>query len=165
MEITKTFGHTFRDMMLAKLRAFRHRSVYRYALGVALITVAAHGSDPTLTASDKFTRGLIYFTLLCLGVFLLYAISASIQSRSIRPRTVTFTNDTLVVNQNGESANHDWDWIISADETTTMLSLLVQTMPRLELYLPRHKLSDTEYDMLRGWLVSHGKLAPTENVA
>ena len=110
-------------------------------------------------------RGLIYFAALCLGVLLLYAVSASIQSRRFTPRTITFTKDTIVVNRNGELASHDWNWIISADESPTVISLLVQKMPRLELYLPKRTLNDNEYDTLHGWLVANGKLSPTENMA
>ena len=162
MEITKTFGNTLRDMMRAKLRVFVRRSVYRYAISIALITMAMHGADQTLTTWDKLSRGLIYFAALCFAIVLLYLISALLQSRRFTPRTVTFTESTLIVDQNGESACHDWGWIISADESSTTISMLIQKLPRLELYLSKHKLDDTEYETLRAWLVSHGKLAPTE---
>jgi len=164
MEVTKTFARTFRDLMRAKLRSFARCSFYRYAVGVAIITVSVHGSDPALTSAAKLTRGLIYFAALCLCVVLLYVISATIQSRRITPRMITFTKERLVVAYKGNSTDHDWNWIISASESSTAISLLVQKIPRLELYLPKTKLNESEYDNLRGWLVTHGKLQPLDNV-
>jgi hypothetical protein len=87
------------------------------------------------------------------------------QSRKISPRTITFTEQSLVVNHKGEMATRGWDWIISAAESPTIISLLVQKIPRLELYLPKAKLTENEYTVLRGWLSSHGKLPPLVDVA
>lgn len=165
MEITKTFANTFGDMMRAKLRWFVRRSLYRYAIAVVLITYGLHGSNPNLTTTDKLARGLAYFVAICLAVLLLHVVMALSQSRKITPRTITFTEQSLVVNHKGETATRGWNWISSAGESPTLISLLVQKMPRLELYLPKAKLTENEYTVLRGWLSSHGKLPPRVNVA
>lgn len=165
MEITKTFANTFRDMMRAKLRWFFRRSLYRYAIAVALITFGLHGGDPALTLTEKLMRGIIYFVALCAAVLVLHVFAASIQSRRLAPRTITFTKDNVTVNHKGESVDRGWSWILAANESSTLISLLVQKMPRLELYLPKAKLNDTELQVLRSWLVSHGKLPPMDAVA
>lgn len=158
MEITRTFANTYGDMMRAKMRLFFRRSVYRYAIAVALITFGLHAKDPALTSADKLIRGVGYFFALCLFVLSIYAVVALAQSRRITPRTITFTGTRLIVNHNGELSDHGWDWIISAGESPRLISLLVQRMPRLELYLPKRQLNKIEYDVLRSWLVLHGKL-------
>lgn len=164
MEITKTFANTFYDMMRAKMRWFLRRSLFRYAIAIALITLGIHGSDATLGFGDKVTRGIIYFVALCVGVFVLHIVVAAIQSRRIAPRTITFTENNLIVKHKGGSAHCGWDWIIAAEESSTTIALLVQRLPRLELYLPKSKLSEVECRVLRGWLVSHGKLPQTDAV-
>jgi hypothetical protein len=165
MEITKTFVNTFDHMMRAKLRWFFRRSLRRYAIAVALITYALHADDPALTTMGIVTRGFAYFLALCVGVLGLHVVLAYLQSRKVAQRTITFTEQNLIVDHKGQSSTRDWDWIISADESTTLISLLVRRMPRLELYMPKTKLDDNEYAVLHGWLVSHGKLPPIDKVA
>lgn len=139
--------------------------MYKYAIAVALITYGLHGKDPDLTTADKLTRGLAYFLALCLGVLVLHFVMALMLSRKITPRTITFTEHNLVVNHKGELSTRGWDWIISAGETSSIISLLVQKLPRLELYLPKAKLTDIEYTVLREWLIAHGKLPPKRDMA
>ena len=165
MEITKTFGNTFSDMMRAKVRWFLRRSVLRYAIAVALITYGLHGRDTSMEPLAVVLKGLAYFIALLAVVLVLHVVAAAIQSRRMTPRIVTFSEDAVVVNHKGESITRDWDWIIAAEESPTVIALLVQKMPRLELYLPKTKLNENEYHVLRGWLVSHGKLALNKDVA
>ena len=165
MEITKTFANTFSDMMRAKIRWFFRRSLYRYAIAVALITYGLHGSNPYLTTTDKLALGLGYFVALSLAVLLLHVVIALTQSRKLTLRTITFTDKSLIVKHKGEMATCGWDWIISAGESPTLISLLVQKRPRLELYLPKTKLTGSEYTVLRRWLSTHGKLPPLINLA
>ena len=165
MEITKTFRNTFRYMMRAKVRWFLRRSVFRYAMAIALITCGLHGRDPSIAPMDMAWKGLTYFAALCAAVLMLNVISAAVQSRRLDRRTVTFTENDLMVNHNGEIVMRDWDWILSAEESPTVISLLIQEFPRFELYLPKTELEDDEYDVLRDWLVSHGKLDTKKDVA
>ena len=149
-------------MIRGKLRGFLHRSVYRYAIGVALITYALHANDSELSVSEKLVAGFEYFGALCLGVLLLLFATAIIQSRKMTPQMITFKEQNLVVEHQGELSFRDWDWIISARESPAFISLLVQKRPRFELYLPKSRLNENEYAVLRGWLVSHGKLPPSD---
>lgn len=159
MEITKTFANAFPYMMRAKLRWFFRRSLFRYAIATALITYGLHGINASLKPSEIAMRGLLYFVILCFAVLALHVVTAWIQSRRITPRTVVFTEDTVVVDFKGESVDRGWDWIIAAEESPTVISLLVQKLPRLELYLHKASLDDDEYRTLREWLVLHGKTA------
>lgn len=159
MDIEVTFGNTFRDMLRAKWRWFLRRSLLRYTLATALITYGLHGIDPKWTSAEIVTRGIIYWGVLCLAVIVLHVVAAWIQSRRITPRTVTFSEEDVIVHYRGESVSRGWDWIIAADESPAMIVLLVQKLPRRELYLPRAKLSEHEYGILRGWLASRGKLS------
>lgn len=165
MEITKTFANTFSDMMRAKIRLFLRRSVFRYAIAVALITYGLHGRDASIEPLSVVFKGLTYFMALCAGVLMLQVVAATVQSRRIAPRTVTFTESEVIVNHNGETVTRNWDWIIAAEDSQTVIALLVQKMPRLELYLPKTKLDQNEYNILRSWLVAHGKLSPNKHVA
>lgn len=158
MEIRKTFANSFHDMMRAKWRWFLRRSLLRYALAIALITYGLHGTDANLTSAEVVTRGFLYFVILCVAVMMVHVVAAWMQSRRITPRTVIFTEQDVVVEYQGETVSRGWDWIISADESPSVISLLVQRSPRLELYLPRTKLDEHEYTVLHGWLVSHSKL-------
>ena len=159
MEITKTFANTFPHMMRAKLKWFLRRSVLRYAIATALITYGLHGINASLEPREIAMRGLLYFAILCFAVLVLHVVTAWIQSRRITPRTVTFTADSVVVNYKGESVDRGWDWIIAAAESPAVISLLVQKLPRLELYLHKASLDDDEYRTLHEWLVLHGKTA------
>ncbi len=165
MEITKTFANTFSDMMRAKLRRFLRRSVFRYAIAVVLITYGLHGRDTALEPISVAWKGLTYFIALCAGVLMLHVVAATIQSRRIAPRTVTFKDNELIIKHKGETVTRDWDWIIAAEDSPKVIALLVRKLPRLELYLPKTKLDRNEYNILRNWLVSHGKLGPENNVA
>jgi hypothetical protein len=158
MEIRKTFANSFHDMMRAKWRWFLRRSLLRYALAIALITYGLHGTDANLTSAEVVTRGFLYFVILCVAVMMVHVVAAWMQSRRITPRTVIFTEQDVVVEYQGESVSRGWDWIISADESPSVISLLVQRSPRLELYLSRTKLDEHEYTVLHGWLASHRKL-------
>ncbi len=116
---------------------------------------------PKLNASLQLreiaVRGLVYFAILSIAVLVLHVVTAWVQSRRITPRTVTFTEDSVVVDFKGESVDRGWDWIIAAEESPTLISLLVQKLPRLELYLHKATLDDDEYRTLHEWLVLHGK--------
>ncbi len=165
MEITKTFVNKFRFVMRAKVRWFLRRSIFRYATAVALMTYGIHGHKTSIEPMDMAWKGLRYFAALCAAVLTLHIIAAAVQSRRVDQRTVTFTEDDVIVDHNGEIVRQDWDWILSAEDSPRMISFLVQESPRLELYLPKTELEDDEYDALRGWLVSHGKLDAKNNVA
>jgi hypothetical protein len=165
MEITKTFSNTFGDMMRAKIRWFLRRSVLRYAVAVALITYGLHGRDTSLGPFVLVFKASTYFIALCAGVLVLHVVAAAIQSRRFVPRTVTFTENEVIVKHRGEIVTRNWDWIIAAEDSQRVIALLVHKMPRLELYLPKAKLDQNEYKVLRGWLVAHGKLSPKANVA
>ena len=159
MEITQTFGSTFSYMLRAKMRNFARRSWYRYAAGIALVTYGIHRADPSLSNFDKLSHGVLYFALLCIFVFLVYCVYAAVQSRRFPVRTVTFTDTTITVVQDGNATTRDWDWVISADESSTIISMLIHQSPRTEGYLPKHKIGETDFHTFRNWLVSNGKLA------
>ncbi|MBU2964523.1 hypothetical protein Q4508_04705 [Amphritea sp. 2_MG-2023] len=158
MEITKTFVHTFKDSIRTKLRQFMRRSLYRYAFGVALITFAAHGMDAEMGALEIALRGLIYLTIACAGILVVYVISSYVQSKNRVPITIRFSEVGLVVSQGVDSVNHDWCWIQSAEESSNLLTLVIRELPRYELYLSKPECPDKEYKVLREWLVLHGKL-------
>jgi hypothetical protein len=158
MEIRKTFANSFHDMMRAKWRWFLRRSILRYAIAIALITYGLHGTDANLTSAEVVTRGVLYFVILCVAVMMIHVVAAWIQSRRVTPRTVTFTEQDVVVEYKGKSVSRGWDWIVSAHESPALISLLVQKSPRLELYLRRTELDEHEYSTIRSWLTSHGKL-------
>ncbi|MCA9192608.1 MAG: hypothetical protein KDB03_12625 [Planctomycetales bacterium] len=160
MEIRIVFANTFHNMMRAKLRWFFRRSLYRYAFAVALITYSIHGGNPRLTTTDVIVRGFGYFAALCLAVLVLHTVLALIQSRRIIPRTITFTEQNLSMERNGKLVTQSWNWIISAKESPTLISLLVQKMPRLELYVAKDMLTENEYTVFRNLLSSNGKLPP-----
>jgi hypothetical protein len=144
-------------MMRAKLKWFFRRSLLRYAIATALVTYGMHGINASLQPRGMAVRGLVYFAILCFAVLVLLVMTAWMQSRRITPRTVTFTEDSVVVDFKGESVNRGWDWIIAAEESPTLISLLVQKLPRLELYLHKASLDDDEYRTLHEWRVLHGK--------
>ena len=158
MEITKTFANTFPHMMRAKLKWFFRRSLLRYAIATALITYGLHGVNASLQPREIAVRGLVYFAILCFAVLVLHVVTAWMQSRRITPRTVTFTEDSVVVDFQGESVDRGWDWIIAAEESPTLIALLVQKLPRRELYLQKASLDDDEYRTVHEWLVLHGKI-------
>jgi len=108
---------------------------------------------------DRLLKGLIYFGVLCVGVLVLHVVAATVQSRRISPRAVTFTKYDLIVNHKGETVSRGWDWIIAAENTSTVITLFVQKMPQLELHLPKTRLDESEYRILHGWLILHGKIA------
>ncbi len=164
MEITKTFGNTFGNMMRAKLRRFKRRSALRYALGVALITYGIHGQDASIEPMQMVRNGIVYFVVLCVGVLLVYVITAMFQSRKVEVRTVTFTKNNIVVAYQGETVSRGWDWVIAAEDSRRVITLLIQRLPQLELFLPKDKLSEVEYRTLCKWLVARGKLESTSGV-
>lgn len=159
MEITLVFGATFADMMRAKLRHFFRRSLLRYAVGAALIAFGLHGLAGKASQAEIAVRGIVYFLLLCAGVLVLHVIAAFVQSRRQTPRQVTFSESDIVVTQQGETVRHGWPWILAAQESNNMLALQIQRSPPRELFLPKSKLPNNDYQTLRGWLVAHGKLA------
>ena len=164
MKITQTFGSTFSYMMRAKLRNFARRSVYRYAAGIMLITFGMHRANQSLSTLETLSRGALCFGALLLIVFLVYCIYSIVQSRRFPLRTVTFTETTITVLQGGNTTSCDWGWVISADESSAIISMLIQQSPRTEIYLPKNKLGETKFTTLRKWLIAHGKLPPDTNV-
>lgn len=162
MTITKTFASTFYYMMLSKLRRFIRRSLYQYAIGIAVFTYGMHGQDATMSLGDMVGKGLFYFAITCVFALLLNMLVAAIQLRQIPSQTITFAKTGLQVEQDGETSKQGWDWIISAEETASYIALVVKKMPRFELYLSKAKLNETEYQALHEWLVGQNKL-PTTN--
>ena len=66
-------------------------------LGVAFVTIGAQdgsfgaGRDASIEPLALVFKALSYFIALCAGVLILYVVAATIQSRRLSPRTVTFT--------------------------------------------------------------------------
>ena len=159
MEITVAFGNTFADMMRAKWRLFFRRGIWRFAIGSALVSAGL-----CLTRLNDFSlrnfmlTWLTCFLVVCALAILLQFVAATIQSRRLERRVVTFRENTIHVNYQGQAIETDWNWIISAEDRGEALTLRIQRWPPSELFLSKNRLDATTYQLLHGWLVNHGKL-------
>ncbi len=166
MVITKIFTNSFQSILLAKIRRFLRRSIFRYILAAVMISYGRYllatinsdqlGSVP-LSAVDIVIEGGVGFILLCLFVIILMVVAAKFQSNRKQEYTITFKCDELIVTQDGSTTHHDWDWIISAEYSLGILALLNKNHPGLEVFLPKSSLTEAEFETLQGWLGVHGK--------
>lgn len=163
MEVTKTFANTLHYVILAKVRWFLRRSLYRYAISTAAIAYGLHwlhvGHAPSIASLPFLKLWGEFFTLVLAAGFVLQALAVSIQSARHIPRHITFREDEIVVVHRGLTQATDWNWIGSAEESSNLLVLSVRKFPRLELFLPKTKLTADELSFLREQLVAHNKLA------
>lgn len=173
MVISKTFTNSFHSIFLAKMRGFWRRSIFRYLLAAVMLSYSRYllislnsdslGSE-RLSTADIILEGFIGFILLSSIVILLMIVAAKIQSKRLQPITITFKEDELVITRKGETVQHDWDWIISAENTRDLFTFLIEQRPRYEVFLAKSKLTGAELEKIQSWLISHGKLASPRRV-
>ncbi len=158
MEIKKAFTNHFRFIIYAKARRFIRRSIFKYLAAVIMLSYARYLLDRTINPVDIAAEGVVGFILLCVIVALILIVAAMVQSKKKILIEVTFTENELTVTDSGITSTRNWDWILAAEESLNVFELLIKKRPFFGLYLPKSKLSESECQAFRNWLILHNKL-------
>lgn len=150
-EITHLFRATPREQLLGKLYNFRRRSLGRYALAAALLTLAR----PDLLGHFVLTWLGLTAGFGLLGLAVVYASRHRLAPAPF-PATVTFRAERIEVRpaDGSPAQTHDWRWVRRADESDRYFFLTVRDFPRLILLLDKQKLSPEETTTFQTWLAA-----------
>ncbi len=149
--------------MQAKVRRFMRRSIFQYFIATFMFSYGRYLLDTTIKPVDIIFEGVTGFILLCVIVILIQMVVAKVQSKKSTSLEVTFTENELTVTNSDKTSIHNWDWILSAEESLKAFALLIKRKPFFELYLPKSKLNENEYQAFRKWLIIHNKLSKKTN--
>ena len=162
-QITKAFSHSFRSMILIKMRNFLRRSLFRYIVGAILLTLGVQTlRQHHLLTSDTVCLFLVAnLTAISFGLLTIF-LSSIFLTRTMKAKdmTVTFKESEIVVQRrdSDEMEVKGWDWVISSEETKNFYFLVTRLRPRYEIALSKSKLTNEENALLREWLIANGKL-------
>ena len=151
IQITKRITSQFDFILIAKIRNFTRRSLWKYLVASIFIAIAY----PDLFGSPFKTLFFIFAIVCVLSLSVIY-LSSRIQAKeNLFDADVTFTVSEIIIEHKNKALTEkkDWNWIIHSVESKSAFILLIQTRPRFEIYLLKEKLNTEEMNQFRAWLV------------